>query len=61
MENLESRAEEIFTVVEYDGQLWLSCNNTGVFPFSFLGLHTEEEIIKLISDIRTLYIETEKR
>ena len=58
-EYLKRRAEEIFTVEEYDGQMWYFCNNTGIFPCSFIKKNTEEEILQFLNEIRKFYTETE--
>ena len=56
---LERRSQDIFTVEEYGGSLWLFCNSTGIFPFSYVNLTSEQEIVKFLEGIRKLYIETE--
>ena len=60
-EYVKRRSKEIFSIEEYDGQLWLFCDETGIFPCSYLGLKTETEMLKLLNDVRNLYIETETK
>lgn len=58
-ENVRRRADEIFTVGEYKGKMWYFCNNIGIFPCSFVGTNTENDIIEFLNDMRKFYIETE--
>ena len=58
---IKERSEEIFTVEEYDGHLWLFCEEIGVIPCSYLNLKSEDDIMKFLEDVRNFYIKTESK
>ena len=55
-EQLRERANEMFTIDELNGHLWISCDGVCIIPCKFFEAKSEEDIIKLINDVRGFYV-----
>lgn len=53
----KERASEMFTIDELNGHLWISCDGVCIIPCMFFEAKSEEDIIKLLDDIRNFYVE----
>jgi hypothetical protein len=53
IERIKKRADEIFQITEYNGQLWFTCDNFLYCPCSMVG----NEPINALSMLREQYIE----
>lgn len=53
----KERASEMFTIDELNGHLWISCDGVCIIPCRFFEAKSEEDIIKLLDDIRNFYVE----
>ena len=57
IKQVKERARELFTIDELNGHLWISCDGVCIIPCRFFEAKSEEDIIKLLDDIRNFYVE----
>ena len=50
------KSEELFTIKELDGHLWLACDGICILPCKLFDAKSEEDIIKLLNDVRGFYV-----
>lgn len=56
---IANRAEQVFTISDYKGELWFYCNGIGLFPCYYVGKETEKDIMDFLNDMRQFYISNE--